>query len=95
MHARSISLHSLGENRIQRLIVPFFQRKYIWERENWEELFDGFADGEETPFLGSMPRMMFSATVREDTSMKCWCTIPIPIFIAICGDDICTCFPFT
>ena len=54
MHARSISLHSLGENRIQRLIVPFFQRKYIWERENWEELFDGFADGEETPFLGSI-----------------------------------------
>ena len=54
MYARSISLHNLGETRIQRLIVPFFQRKYIWEEENWKELFDDFANGEETPFLGSI-----------------------------------------
>ena len=28
--------------------------------------------------VGSTPRTMFSATVITGTSMKCWCTMPIP-----------------
>ena len=28
--------------------------------------------------LGSAPRMMFSATVKDGASLKCWCTMPIP-----------------
>ena len=32
--------------------------------------------------VGSTARMMFSATVITGMSMKCWCTIPIPFWIA-------------
>lgn len=54
MDARSISLHSLGENRIQKLVVPFFQRHYIWEKENWEKLYCDFTNLDIKPFLGSI-----------------------------------------
>ena len=29
--------------------------------------------------------MMFSATVNEGASLKCWCTMPIPAAIASAG----------
>ena len=35
-----------------------------------------------SPFLGSMPSTMFWATVKDSTSIKCWCTIPIPFAMA-------------
>ena len=35
--------------------------------------------------LSSRPRMRFSATVKTSTSMKCWCTMPIPAAIASLG----------
>lgn len=54
MDARSISLHSLGENSIQKLVVPFFQRRYIWEKENWEKFYNDFTSPEIIPFLGSI-----------------------------------------
>ena len=54
MDARSISLHSLGENSIQKLVVPFFQRHYIWKKENWEKLYYDFTTPEIKPFLGSI-----------------------------------------
>lgn len=54
MDARSISLHSLGENSIQKLVVPFFQRHYIWKKENWEKLYFDFTTPEIKPFLGSI-----------------------------------------
>ena len=41
-----------------------------------------------SPFLGSMPRIMFSITVRDGTSMKCWCTMPMPIRMAAVGEAI-------
>ncbi len=34
---------------------------------------------------GSIPSTMFSATVIGSTSMKCWCTMPIPSAMASCG----------
>ena len=39
------------------------------------------------PFFcfSSMPSMIFSYTVRLGTSLKCWCTIPIPWAIASMG----------
>lgn len=54
MEARSISLHRLGDNKIQKLVVPFFQRHYIWEQENWEKLYNDFTTPEIKPFLGSI-----------------------------------------
>ena len=35
--------------------------------------------------MGSAPRMMFSATVKDGASLKCWCTIPMPAAIACAG----------
>ena len=34
---------------------------------------------------GSAPSTMFSATVIVSTSMKCWCTMPMPSAMASCG----------
>ncbi len=39
--------------------------------------------------------MMFSATVKTGTSMKCWCTMPIPCRIASLGEVIVTFSPST
>ena len=38
---------------------------------------------------GSAPSTMFSATVIVSTSMKCWCTMPMPSAMASCGVWIC------
>jgi hypothetical protein len=37
---------------------------------------------------------MFSATVITGMSMKCWCTIPIPLSIASLADANDVFFPF-
>ena len=37
------------------------------------------------PRTCSAPSMMFSATVKTGTSMKCWCTMPMPAAIASRG----------
>lgn len=34
--------------------IPFFQRAYVWDEENWEELLDNFFDNSESHFLGSI-----------------------------------------
>lgn len=36
------------------LEVPFFQRPYVWKKENWEELFNDLFTTENTHFLGSI-----------------------------------------
>ena len=42
-----------------------------------------------------MPSTMFSATVRLGTSMKCWCTMPIPWEMATVGEVSDSFSPFT
>ncbi len=44
-------------------------------------------------FFGSFPNTIFSATVRDGTSLKCWCTIPIPSRRASLEEAIFTVFP--
>ena len=44
------------------------------------------------PFVGSTPNIMFCATVKGCTSIKCWWTIPIPFAIATLGLSILTNF---
>ncbi|MCI8460265.1 MAG: DUF262 domain-containing protein, partial [Bacilli bacterium] len=41
-------------NSEKKLKIPFFQRKYVWKEENWDELFDNFFVKEEPGFLGSI-----------------------------------------
>ena len=34
--------------------IPFFQRGYVWEESNWEDLFNDLLDGNSNHFLGSV-----------------------------------------
>lgn len=52
MKAEAKSLRFLGEGK--KLSVPFFQRRYVWEESNWQELLDTFQNKEIMPFLGSI-----------------------------------------
>lgn len=52
MDARAKSLRFLGEGK--QLTIPFFQRSYVWKKENWEELLNSFDNGDVVPFLGSI-----------------------------------------
>lgn len=52
MKAEAKSLRFLGEGK--KLSVPFFQRRYVWEETNWQELLDTFQNEEIMPFLGSI-----------------------------------------
>lgn len=52
MKAEAKSLRFLGEGK--KLSVPFFQRRYVWEKSNWEELLETFRNEEVMPFLGSI-----------------------------------------
>ena len=52
MKAEAKSLRFLGEGK--KLSVPFFQRRYVWEESNWQELLDTFQSEEIMPFLGSI-----------------------------------------
>jgi hypothetical protein len=36
--------------------------------------------------VGSTPSITFSATVNTGTSMKCWCTMPMPAAMASAGE---------
>ena len=46
------------------------------------------------PFTSSIPKIIFSATVKFLISLKCWCTIPIPSLLACLGSLISTSVPF-
>ena len=48
-----------------------------------------------TPFTGSMPRTMFSVMVNGCTSIKCWCTMPMPTSMAFLGLSMSTGLPLT
>lgn len=53
MQAEAKSLRWLGEGK--KLTIPFFQRNYVWEKKNWDELLYNF-DNMDTvmPFIGSI-----------------------------------------
>ena len=41
-------------NQLNELEIPFFQRPYVWEEENWKKLYESFFDNEIPDFLGSI-----------------------------------------
>ena len=44
--------------------------------------------------VGSMPIMMLSSTEKHSTSLKCWCTMPMPRALASLGSLMVTTSPF-
>lgn len=61
MKAEAKSLRFLGEGK--KLSVPFFQRNYVWNQDNWNELIETFENAEIMPFLGSI-------ILKEDSSQE-------------------------
>ncbi|MDY4747186.1 MAG: DUF262 domain-containing HNH endonuclease family protein [Candidatus Fimisoma sp.] len=61
MKAEAKSLRFLGEGK--KLSVPFFQRNYVWNQDNWHELIETFENAEIMPFLGSI-------ILKEDSSQE-------------------------
>lgn len=65
MKAEAQGLSYLKRDR--RYDVPFFQRGYVWNKDNWEEFYDSLLDGIRTnkaAFLGSV--------IIKDTERKEW-----------------------
>ena len=52
MDAKEKSLSFLGENI--RYIIPYFQRSYVWDEDNWRELWDELSFDRKDCFLGSI-----------------------------------------
>ena len=53
MKANETSLIFMKGDQTQ-YIIPFFQRKYVWEEENWERLLDSLNSGNSSHYLGSI-----------------------------------------
>ena len=53
MDAKARSLCFLG-NEPKKLTVPFFQRHYVWTKDNWTELLESLDSDDVRPFLGSI-----------------------------------------
>ncbi|MES2811507.1 MAG: DUF262 domain-containing HNH endonuclease family protein [Bacteroidota bacterium] len=52
MKAEAMSLTFLGnEGHVK---IPFFQRGYVWNRDNWEDILSDLLDFEKSHFLGSL-----------------------------------------
>jgi hypothetical protein len=52
MKAEAMSLTFLGNEGLVR--IPFFQRGYVWNVENWEDILGDLLDFEKSHFLGSL-----------------------------------------
>lgn len=52
MKAEAMSLTFLGNEGI--VSIPFFQRGYVWDITNWEDIFTDLMDFEKSHFLGSL-----------------------------------------
>jgi len=56
-------------NRANRLKIPYFQRSYVWQEEQWERFLDdmGFASRTNTPyFMGSIILKQEETTVNQE-----------------------------
>ena len=52
MKAEAMSLTFLGnEGHVK---IPFFQRGYVWNRDNWDDTLSDLRDFEKSHFLGSL-----------------------------------------
>ena len=51
MEAREKSLNFITKEK--KIVIPFFQRPYVWTQENWEDLFNDLMK-DKSHFLGSL-----------------------------------------
>lgn len=65
MDAREKSLTFLVENI--RYVIPYFQRSYVWNEENWEELWDELIADRQDCFLGSIILKLEKNTGNSET----------------------------
>lgn len=64
MQAHEASFKSITDE-YQKLIIPFYQRSYVWDKEDWEKLYDDLFSSMENSkdhFLGSL-------LIRKDSSL--------------------------
>lgn len=55
MRAEAKSVKEIFGGGPQKLVVPFFQRRYVWKEENWKELLESIEGNREVQvFLGSI-----------------------------------------
>ena len=54
MKAFESSLSFLADHNINKLVIPFFQRRYVWNEDNWHEMLATLQNQEIQPFLGSI-----------------------------------------
>lgn len=52
MEAKERAFDFMAER--MRLEIPFFQRRYVWNEDNWEELIENLKDDKQSHFLGSI-----------------------------------------
>jgi len=52
MKAEAMSLTFLGNEG--QFKIPFFQRGYVWSKDNWDDLLEGLLDFKKSHFLGSL-----------------------------------------
>lgn len=52
MQAGEVSFTFLGNEGVVE--VPFFQRSYVWDEDNWEDLLEDLLNGSKSHFLGSL-----------------------------------------
>ena len=68
MVAKEASLKDIIESEPHRLEIPFFQRRYVWKEENWQELLEALEHfKEEKVFWGSV--IIKLSTEKEDDSL--------------------------
>lgn len=73
--------------------IPFFQRRYVWNEENWKELLESLSDPDICPFLGSI-------ILKENTDLEnniFWTVIDgqqrlttLSILMRACFDELAT-----
>ena len=82
---------SSGSARVLR--IPFFQREYVWDKENWEPLLDDLLDPENDHFLGSI--ILKPGPEKLGTGPREWNVIDgqqrlttLSVLLKVCGDKL-------
>ena len=68
MEAREKELKFLASEG--KVIIPFFQRTYVWEKENWENLLEGLFSKPDGHFLGSIILKQIRASSGEPKKLE-------------------------
>ena len=82
----------VGSSGFARVLkIPFFQRAYVWDKENWEPLLDDLLDPENDHFLGSV----ILKPGPDGFGLREWNVIDgqqrlttLSVLLKVCGDKI-------